>query len=151
MDVASLAETKKTQDIVDITNQSSKEGIRIVIELRKDADVENFKNMLYKKTRLEDTFGVNMLACFSENISCAAIILDSLERNLIPSVLPSTRQAFAIALSLEPRRISMIRSITLQALIRPSWISFLSSLMRSSNLMPEREEPRSPTPKKPYS
>lgn len=49
MDVASLAETKKTQDIVDITNQSSKEGIRIVIELRKDADVENFKNLLYKR------------------------------------------------------------------------------------------------------
>ncbi len=62
MDVAALAETKKTQDIVDITNQSSKEGIRIVIELRKDADVENFKNLLYKKTRLEDTFGVNILA-----------------------------------------------------------------------------------------
>ena len=62
MDVASLAETKKTQDIVDITNQSSKEGIRIVIELRKDADVENFTNLLYKKTKLEDTFGVNMLA-----------------------------------------------------------------------------------------
>ncbi len=62
MDVAALAETKKTQDIVDITNQSSKEGIRIVIELRKDTDVENFKNLLYKKTRLEDTFGVNMLA-----------------------------------------------------------------------------------------
>lgn len=62
MDVAALAETKKTQDIVDISNQSSKEGIRIVIELRKDADPENFVNMLYKKTRLEDTFGVNMLA-----------------------------------------------------------------------------------------
>lgn len=62
MDVAALSETKKTQDIVDISNQSSKEGIRIVIELRKDTDVENFKNMLYKKTRLEDTFGVNMLA-----------------------------------------------------------------------------------------
>lgn len=61
-DVAALSETKKTQDIVDISNQSSKEGIRIVIELRKDTDVENFKNMLYKKTRLEDTFGVNMLA-----------------------------------------------------------------------------------------
>ncbi|MDD2972960.1 MAG: DNA topoisomerase 4 subunit A [Lachnospiraceae bacterium] len=61
-DVASLAETKKTLDIVDISNQSSKEGIRIVIEIRKDADVENFINMLYKKTRLEDTFGVNMLA-----------------------------------------------------------------------------------------
>ncbi len=61
-DVAALSETKKTQDILDISNQSSKEGIRIVIELRKDADVENFKNLLYKKTRLEDTFGVNMLA-----------------------------------------------------------------------------------------
>ena len=62
MDVASLAESKKTNDIVDISNQSSKEGIRIVIELKKDADVDNFINMLYKKTRLEDTFGVNMLA-----------------------------------------------------------------------------------------
>ena len=62
MDVAALSESKKTQDIVDISNQSSKEGIRIVIELRKDADVDNFVNMLYKKTRLEDTFGVNMLA-----------------------------------------------------------------------------------------
>lgn len=61
-DVAWLAESKKTQDIVDISNQSSKEGIRIVIELKKDADVNNFTNMLYKKTRLEDTFGVNMLA-----------------------------------------------------------------------------------------
>lgn len=61
-DVYNLAETKKTNDIVDISNQSSKEGIRIVLELRKGADVENLKNMLYKKTRLEDTFGVNMLA-----------------------------------------------------------------------------------------
>lgn len=61
-DVAALAETKKTMDIVDISNQSSKEGIRIVIELKKDADPENFVNLLYKKTRLEDTFGVNMLA-----------------------------------------------------------------------------------------
>jgi DNA gyrase subunit A len=55
-------ETKKTTDIVDISNQSSKEGIRIVLELKKDTDVENLTNMLYKKTRLEDTFGVNMLA-----------------------------------------------------------------------------------------
>ena len=61
-DVAALAEKKQTNDIVDITNQSSKEGIRIVIELRKDADVDNFINLLYKKTKLEDTFGVNMLA-----------------------------------------------------------------------------------------
>lgn len=61
-DVATLVETKKTTDIVDISNQSSKEGIRIVLELKKGADVENLTNMLYKKTRLEDTFGVNILA-----------------------------------------------------------------------------------------
>ncbi len=62
MDVGNLVETKKTGDIVDISNQSSKEGIRIVLDLKKGADVENLCNMLYKKTRLEDTFGVNMLA-----------------------------------------------------------------------------------------
>ena len=61
-DVAQLYEQKKAPEIVDISNQSSKEGIRIVIELKKDTDVENFKNLLYKKTRLEDTFGVNMIA-----------------------------------------------------------------------------------------
>ena len=61
-DVASLVEKKTTTDIVDISNQSSKEGIRIVLELKRGADAENLKNMLYKKTRLEDTFGVNMLA-----------------------------------------------------------------------------------------
>ena len=61
-DVCALVESKKTSDIVDISNQSSKEGIRIVIELKRGADIENLKNMLYKKTRLEDTFGVNMLA-----------------------------------------------------------------------------------------
>ena len=61
-DVYHLVETKKTTDIVDISNQSSKEGIRIVIELKKGADTERICNLLYKKTRLEDTFGVNMLA-----------------------------------------------------------------------------------------
>ena len=61
-DVAGLVESKKAPEITDISNQSSKEGIRIVMELKKGADTENLKNMLYKKTRLEDTFGVNMLA-----------------------------------------------------------------------------------------
>ncbi len=62
MDVAELAESKKMPDVVDISNQSNKEGIRIVLELKKDADIEKIKNLLYKKTKLEDTFGVNMLA-----------------------------------------------------------------------------------------
>ena len=61
-DVVGLLENKLTTDIVDISNESSKEGIRIVLELKKNTDVERLKNLLYKKTKLEDTFGVNMLA-----------------------------------------------------------------------------------------
>ena len=62
MDVADLVESRKLADVVDISNQSSKEGIRIVLELKKDADIDKIRNILYKKTKLEDTFGVNMLA-----------------------------------------------------------------------------------------
>lgn len=61
-DVYALVESHKTNDISDISNMSSKDGIRIVIELKKGPDAENLCNLLYKKTRLEDTFGVNMLA-----------------------------------------------------------------------------------------
>lgn len=61
-DIVGLIESKKTTDIADISNESSKEGIRIVLELKKGTDVERLKNLLYKKTKLEDTFGVNMLA-----------------------------------------------------------------------------------------
>ncbi len=81
-DIAALYESKKALDIVDISNQSSKEGIRIVIELKRDTDIENFKNMLYKKTKLEDTFGVNMLAISKgkpETMSLRDIIADCVE------------------------------------------------------------------------
>lgn len=61
-DVADLVENKKLPEVVDISNQSDKNGTRIVLELRKDADIDRVKNMLYKKTKLEDSFGVNMLA-----------------------------------------------------------------------------------------
>ncbi len=60
-DVAALAENRTCPEIVDISNQSSKEGIRIVIECKKGADAEQIRNILFKKTKLEDTFGVNML------------------------------------------------------------------------------------------
>lgn len=49
-DVFSLIETRQTTDILDVSNESSKEGIRIVLELKKNADVEALKNLLYKKT-----------------------------------------------------------------------------------------------------
>jgi len=81
-DVAALAESKKAPDITDISNQSSKEGIRIVIELRKEADAENFVNLLYKKTKLEDTFGVNMLAVAGgrpETLSLKRILEDNVD------------------------------------------------------------------------
>lgn len=61
-DVVGLIENKTTSDIIDVSNESSKEGIRIVLELRRNADAERLENLLYKKTRLEDTLGVNMLA-----------------------------------------------------------------------------------------
>ena len=61
-DIFALVESKKTNDIVDISNQSNKDGMRIIVELKKGADAQNVLNLLYKKTRLEDTFGVNMLA-----------------------------------------------------------------------------------------
>ena len=76
-DVADLVESKKTTDITDISNQSSKEGIRIVIELKKGADVQAVKNLLFKKTRLQDTYGVNMLAVSDgrpETLSLKAIL-----------------------------------------------------------------------------
>lgn len=76
-DIVDLVESKKTTDITDVSNESSKEGIRIVLELKKNTDVENLKNLLFKKTKLEDTFGVNMLAIVNgrpETLGLKAII-----------------------------------------------------------------------------
>lgn len=61
-DVASLVTDKTLPEIIDISNQTNKDGIRIVFELRNGADIERITNILYKKTKLEDTFGVNLLA-----------------------------------------------------------------------------------------
>lgn len=61
-ETADLAEGKKLPEITDIGNASDSKGISIFIELKKDSDIERISNVLYKKTRLEDTFGVNMLA-----------------------------------------------------------------------------------------
>lgn len=63
--VASLADLMKNKvfdEIADVRDESSKEGIRIVIEVKKDRDVDNLLNGLYKKSQMEDTYGVNLLA-----------------------------------------------------------------------------------------
>lgn len=82
VDVANLVENKKLGDVVDISNQSDKNGTRIVLELKKDADIEKIKNILYKKTKLEDTFGVNMLAIVDgrpEILSLRDILINYIE------------------------------------------------------------------------
>lgn len=57
-----LMKDKVFDEMYDVRDESSKEGIRIVIEVKKDRDVENLLNGLYKKTAMEDTYSVNLLA-----------------------------------------------------------------------------------------
>ena len=95
-DVAQLVEDKKLPEITDISNQSDKNGVRIVLDLKQGTDIERITNILYKKTKLEDTFGVNMLAINEgrpETMTLRAIlkaylkfqyqILDSKYKNLL--------------------------------------------------------------------
>ncbi len=60
--LVNLMKDKVFDEIYDVRDESSKEGIRIVIEVKKDRDTENLLNGLYKKTLMEDTYGVNILA-----------------------------------------------------------------------------------------
>ena len=61
-DIGGLVESRELSDVTDISNLSSKDGVRIILDLKKGADINHIKSVLYKKTKLEDTFGVNMLA-----------------------------------------------------------------------------------------
>ena len=60
--LSNLIKDKVFEEIHDVRDESSKEGIRIVIEVKRDRDIENLLNGLYKKTVLEDTYSVNLLA-----------------------------------------------------------------------------------------
>ena len=60
--IADLVKTKRVDGITDLRDESSREGMRIVIELRKDVNANVILNQLYKHTQLQDSFGVNMLA-----------------------------------------------------------------------------------------
>ena len=60
--IAELVKDKKVDGITDLSDQSSREGMRICIELRRDVNPNVILNQLYKHTQLQDTFGVIMLA-----------------------------------------------------------------------------------------
>nr|WP_318685871.1 DNA gyrase subunit A [uncultured Acetatifactor sp.] len=60
--IAELVKLKKIDGIVDIRDESNREGVRVVIELRRDANANVILNQLFKHTQLQDTFGVIMLA-----------------------------------------------------------------------------------------
>ena len=60
--IAELVRDKKVDGITDLSDQSSREGMRICIELRRDVNPNVILNQLYKHTQLQDTFGVIMLA-----------------------------------------------------------------------------------------
>ena len=60
--LVNLMKDKVFDEIYDVRDESSKEGIRIVVEVKKDRDIDNLLNGLYKKSQMEDTYGVNLLA-----------------------------------------------------------------------------------------
>ena len=60
--LAAVAKDKVFDEIYDVRDESSKEGIRIVVEVKKGRDIDNLLNGLYKKSQMEDTYGVNLLA-----------------------------------------------------------------------------------------
>lgn len=60
--IAELHKEKKIDGITDLRDESNREGTRIVIELRRDANANVILNLLYKHTQMQDTFGIIMLA-----------------------------------------------------------------------------------------
>ena len=60
--IAELVKLKKIDGITDLRDETNREGMRIVIELRKDANANVILNQLYKHTQLQDSFGIIMLA-----------------------------------------------------------------------------------------
>ncbi len=98
-DIADLAESRKLPDVVDISNQSDKSGIRIVLELKKDADIEQIKSVLYKKTKLEDSFGVNMLAILNNRPETMNLL--SILRTFLEFQHENTKQKYRTLLNKE--------------------------------------------------
>ncbi len=76
--IAQLVKDKKVEGIADLRDESNKEGIRVVIELKKDEQAEVILNKLFKYTNLQTTFGINMMALV-ENAPKLLNIKDAIE------------------------------------------------------------------------
>ncbi|MDB4906826.1 MAG: gyrase subunit [Gemmatimonadetes bacterium] len=76
--IADLVRDKKLEGISDLRNESDRDGLRIVIELKRDAIPRVVLNQLYKHTTMQSTFGVIMLA----------LVPDSVTGRLVPKVMP---------------------------------------------------------------
>ena len=76
--IADLVRDKKLEGISDLRNESDRDGLRIVIELKRDAIPRVVLNQLYKHTQLQTTFGVIMLA----------LVPDKVTRRLVPKIMP---------------------------------------------------------------
>ncbi len=82
---------KKVEGLTDLRDESNMDGIRIVIEYRKDANGEIILNQLYKYTQLQDTFGVNML-CLVDNVPKVLNLKEILEHYIKHSIDVVTRR-----------------------------------------------------------
>src|SRR5690606_31358825 len=78
MDIVALVRDKKLEGISEIRNESDKDGMRIVMELKRDAIPRVVLNQLYKHTQMQATFGVILLA----------LVPDEKTRQLVPKVMP---------------------------------------------------------------
>ena len=72
--IAELVKEKKIDGITDLRDESDREGMRVVIELRRDVNANSILNQLYKHTQLQDTFGVIMLALVNNEPKVMGII-----------------------------------------------------------------------------
>ena len=72
--IAELVKEKKIDGITDLRDESDREGMRVVVELRRDVNANIILNQLYKHTQLQDTFGVIMLALVNNEPKVMSII-----------------------------------------------------------------------------
>ncbi len=72
--IAELVRDKRVEGITDLRDESNREGMRIVIELRKDINAQVLLNQLYKHTQLQDTFGVIMIALVDGQPKCLNLL-----------------------------------------------------------------------------